>query len=127
MFATTKQIEVFQMEIDYRATLEVLSAWAAILTAVVATGAYARFICERNERTKLLENYLREEKLSGIDQGQRTVIHLMAELGLSEQEIFTAAFRTKKVRALTSVDNRGHASKLLFEYCGDDIPMPKKH
>lgn len=114
------------MNIDYRATLEVLSEWAAILTAVVATFAYLKFHCERRKKTKMLEQYLKDEKLLGFDQGRRTTLHLMARLGMTEAEIFAAAFRTDKIETAVAVDDQGRANLLLFEYCGADLPHPAK-
>lgn len=114
------------MNFDYRTTLEVLSAWAAILTAAIATFAYCKFLYERFERTKRLEAYLKDEKKIGVDQGQRTALHLMAALGMTESEIFSASFRTKKIKTVVSVDEQGRADLLLFEYCGEDIPAPRK-
>ena len=55
----------------------------------------------------------------GYDQGQRTVTHLVAQLGMSESEVLDAAFSSEVVRRVSSVDDRGRAARILFEY--DDV------
>ncbi|THK33449.1 hypothetical protein EHS39_36285 [Ensifer sp. MPMI2T] len=55
------------------------------------------------------------------DAGQRTVLHLVAHLGMSEAEIVDAAFRSKVIRRLVSVDNQGKADRLLLVYETGDL------
>lgn len=114
------------MNIDYHLTLTAFANWAAILTAAIATIAYGKYLLERRSKTKKLSNYLKNEKLDDYGSGKRTTLHLMAALGMTEAEIFAAAFRTERVDTAVSVDDKGRANLLLFEYCGDDIPVPKK-
>lgn len=110
----------------YEALLSIIANWAAILTAAVATYAYGRFLCEQRARQRRLENYLRDEKKQGADNGQRTVLHLMAHLAMTESEVLGAVFRSNKIRNVLGVDERGRANILLFEYKGDDLPTPKR-
>ena len=100
----------------YSRFLEITSHWAAILTAVVATIAYGRYVYERRQKRLKLENHLLEERQQGIDRGQRTVLHLMARLRMTESEILDAAFRSKHVCPAVTVDLRGRAEDILFEY-----------
>lgn len=106
--------------------LAIASDWAAILTAAIAVVAYGRFVWEQMQRRRSLEHYLREEKLRRHDEGRRSVIHLMANLAMTEAEILAAAFQSKFVIAVPGVDESGKASRLLFEYDGDDVPLPSK-
>lgn len=53
-------------------------------------------------------------------------MHLMARLSLTEAEVLSAAFRSKKISPVVGVDDKGRADKLLFEYSGEDLPVPKK-
>lgn len=110
----------------YRNVLEAVANWAAILTAAVATIAYGRFVVEQRTRRKALEEHLREEKLIGLDQGRRTVVHLMANLGMTEAEVLHAGFRSKLVRTVPGVDDQGRAVRLYFEYVGQDLSEPKR-
>ncbi|NTI17046.1 hypothetical protein G6L29_15505 [Agrobacterium rhizogenes] len=99
--------------------LEILANIAAILTAMIAVWAYGRFLWERRQKRIRLETHLRDEKNSA-DQGQRTVLHLVAHLGMSEAEIVDAAFKSKVIRRLVSVDEQGRADRLLLEYEYDE-------
>lgn len=110
----------------YRDLLEILSDWAAILTAIVATVAYGRYWLAQHARRKALESYLKEEKLGAGDEGRRSVMHLMANLAMTEAEVLHAGFRSDRVKAVPGVDERGRAVLLYFEYDGADLPALKK-
>lgn len=96
--------------------LEILANIAAILTAAIAVWAYGRFVYERRQKRLRLESHLRDQKRTGTDQGQRTLLHLVANLGMSEIEIIDAAFRSKVVHRRVSLDEQGRADRLLLEY-----------
>ncbi len=100
----------------YSRVLEVTSHWAAILTAGVAVWAYGRYLYERHQKRLRLEAHLKAEKKAGHDEGQRTILHLVAQLGMTETEVVDAAFRSKCIRRVVSTDEKGHASALLLEY-----------
>ena len=111
---------------DYGQILGMTANWAAILTAVVATTAYGRYLCNQIAQRGALERHLRSEKASAEDSGKRTVLHLMATLSLTESEVLNAAFRSKKVDPAVGVDEKGRADTLMFEYSGSDLPLPSK-
>ncbi len=90
--------------------------WAAILTAVVAGSAYGWYRYERWQKRGRLENYLRAKKKAGGAKSKRTVLHLGAELGMTKAEVVDAAFRSSCIERRVSVDQKGHASKILLEY-----------
>ncbi|WFU01956.1 hypothetical protein QA648_17930 [Rhizobium sp. CB3171] len=96
--------------------LEIFANIAAILTAVIAVWAYGRFLWERRQKRLRLESHLRDEKEMRADEGQRTLLHLVANLGMSEIEIVDAAFRSKVIRRRVSLDEQGRADRLLLEY-----------
>ena len=110
----------------YGGMLEIAANWAAILTALVATVAYLRFVGAQWQRRYALEAYLREEKRSRHDDGRRTVIHLMANLAMTEAEVLHAGFQSNRVSAVPGVDDQGRAVRLYFEYCGGDVPVPRR-
>ena len=62
------------------------------------------------------EKHLLEEQKRGIDRGQRTVLHLMSRLRMTESEILDAAFRSNHVCPAVTVDEQGRAEDILFEY-----------
>ena len=102
--------------------LEVLANIAAVVTAAVAVVAYVNYRLEQRDRRIRLERHLREEKEQGYDQGQRTIPHLMAQLGMTEAEVLHAAFQSDLIRRRTIVDADGYAEALLFEYdSGDEL------
>ena len=97
-----------------------LTVWAnlaAILTALIAIFGYGKYQLDAVFRRKKLENYLKKQKTLGNDQGQRSILHLMAHLGLTEAEILQASFISKQVaRKIAKDPDTGYADKLLFEY-----------
>ena len=100
----------------YEKSLEIAAHWSAILTAAVAVLAYGGYRHDRYKRRRRLENYLQTEKLAGHDRGQRTVLHLVAHLGMTEVEIVDVALRSRHIRRVVGKDERGRAETLLFEY-----------
>ncbi len=100
----------------YLRILEVASHWAAILTAIVAVSASGWYFRERRRKRRRLETYLKAEKNAGRDQGQRTLMHLVAQLGMTETEVVDCAFRSKCIRRVVIVDSEGRASGLMLEY-----------
>lgn len=106
--------------------LEIVANLAAVLTACIATLAYGRFWCAQRARQKTLEDYLRDEKLARHDEGRRSVIHLMANLAMTETEVLHAAFQSRKISSTPGIDDQGRAIRLLFEYYGNDVPEPQK-
>lgn len=90
---------------------------ATTVTAVVAAGYWASVKTSRTRRRKRLETYLKREKDQGGDKGQRTLLHLMANVGLTETEILQASFESPCIRRrLTKTEPEGFAKDILFEY-----------
>ncbi len=110
----------------YAEIIDIAANWAAILTAIIASIAYWRYFYAQCSQRRALEKYLRDEKESGMDNGQRTVMHLVARLSMTEAEVFESAFRSKKIGPVISQDEKGRADRILFEYIGDDLPLPNK-
>ena len=100
----------------YHRILETVSHLAAILTAGVAAVAYGSYLYERCQKRRRLESHLKAEKEGGQDKGQRTVLHLVARLGMTETEVVDAAFRSKCIRRVVKPDTEGYAETLMFEY-----------
>jgi pyrroloquinoline quinone (PQQ) biosynthesis protein C len=96
--------------------LQAIANLASIATALVAVSVWWRITSDSKEKRKRLENYLKAEKEAGGDQGQRTVLHLVVALGLSETEIMNAAFRSKCIARTVSADMLGTAAKMFLSY-----------
>lgn len=100
-----------------------LTNWASILTfivtliaAIVGVGGYVRYRWEIRRKSKSLEEYLRAEKAKGEDRGQRSILRILSEVGLTEDEIIQASFRNAKISRCVTADEKGFANRLLLEY-----------
>jgi len=101
--------------------IETVGNLSAIITAVVALLAYVSYRCHRWQKRQKLERYLQQEKTGAKndDKGQRTLLHLMARLGMTEQDILQASFDSQQIaRKLASDKDTGHSTAILFEWTG---------
>lgn len=105
---------------DLIAGIELTSHVAAIATAILAAWAWLVFVRAGWKRRQKLEEHLRAEKVAGLDQGQRTVLSLMADLGMTETQVLDAAFSSKNVRRRVQTDAENKARTLLLEYTTGD-------
>jgi len=97
--------------------LEAIANFAAILTAVVALFGYGAYRWDQYEKRKKLENYLKAEKDVGNDKGQRSLLHLMAKLDMTENQLKKAASKSKNiVTKVTVKEKTGKADTLLLEW-----------
>ena len=97
--------------------LGLLANIAAIVTAVVAFAGSAWYVVERCAKRLRLESYLKAERDAGKYKGQRSMLHLVARVGLTEQEVLQASFRSRHIaRVLTTNKLDGMAKDILFEY-----------
>jgi hypothetical protein len=97
--------------------LEVFANLASIVTPVLGGLAYLRFQRERDKKQERLESYLKNEKQENPDRRTHTILHLMAHVGLTEDEILRASFKSKHIRRTLHVDfNTGLADEILFDY-----------
>lgn len=110
----------------YNNLLGIAANWASILTAIVATIAYGHYRLAQRARRLVLEAYLRSERQESRDEGRRTVMHLMANLAMTEAEVLQAGFQSSRVKAVPGIDDRGRAVLLYFEYDGADVAPPGK-
>jgi hypothetical protein len=60
---------------------------SSTLTAVVATGFYLHYACDKRKKRTKLEVYLKNAASANPEQHTYTTLHLMAQLGLTESEI----------------------------------------
>ena len=100
--------------------LEFLANVSAILTAAIAVAAWGFYQCGLCKKKKTLESYLKQEKVKSKDKGQRSILHLMAKLGLTESEVLQASFKSRHIkRQLTTDEETGLANSILLEYVGN--------
>ena len=99
--------------------LGIVSDIAAILTAAVAGWAGLYFWIDIRGKRQRLEAYLKQVKdtAKDDDKGQRSILHLMARLGLTEAEILHASFRSSRIKRTLAADkDTGRADAMLLEY-----------
>jgi hypothetical protein len=95
---------------------------AAILTAGVAVWAWGAYNFGRRQKRLRLETYLRDASLSAEPgrQGAHSLVHLIAELGMSEGDVMEAAFRSSKIERLRRSDpESGLATHVMLAYKRD--------
>jgi hypothetical protein len=98
-------------------TLDFVAQIAAIGTAAVAVVGYAIYALERREQRTRLEQYLKAERGKNIDAGQRSLLHLVAAVGLSETELLQSSFRSRHIDRLNASDpETGRAGAILLVY-----------
>ncbi|MBD2089502.1 hypothetical protein H6F67_06500 [Microcoleus sp. FACHB-1515] len=107
-----------QNNIDWWVDLtSILTFFITLAGAFVGIYGYLRYQCEFRQKNKRLENYLRREKEKGEDRGQRSVLRIMRDIGLTEDEMLKISFHNPKVSRRVGKDEfTGLASALLFEY-----------
>lgn len=102
-------------------TIECIANVASIFTAIVAGGVACWYYVAGHQRMRKLEGYLKAEKESSInlreDRGQRSLLNVMARVGLTEEEALQASFRSRYIKRLLAAHAPTHlATDILFEY-----------
>ena len=99
--------------------VNVVADACAILTAIIAVWFYLRVKCGESDKRTKLENYLKAEKATGNDQGKRSLLNIVAKVGLSEEEILKASFQSKHIQRFLKTDKEGYAAAILLWYDED--------
>jgi|GEM_PF-1029765 len=100
-----------------REWLEIAANISSIVTAVLAGIFAVRYWLWKYRKQRNLEDYLKNEKLKSKDKGQRSIMHLVAKLGLTEAEILNASFRSRYIaRRISSDKDTNLATAILLEY-----------
>lgn len=91
-----------------------------IVTGVIAIFSVAWYLGWTVVHRNQLVRYLRDEKKADVaigKQGKRTPRHLMAKLGMSENQLYTAYFFAQcRIGCYLTEDEDGYADKILFGY-----------
>jgi|SRR5579859_2174988 len=97
--------------------LETAANIAQIMTAIVAVVASAYYWRDQRRKRIKMEEYLKAEKKDNPNRHIHTTLHLMANIGLTEDEILRASFRSRHIKRLVHVNrDTSLADDLLFEY-----------
>ena len=101
--------------------LEIVANIFAILTPIVGVLFWWQYQCGFCRKRRRLESYLKAEKDKANDQGQRSLLHLMVKLGLTESEILQASFKSHHIKRRETTDPKTHlAERILLEYTETD-------
>ena len=88
----------------------------SILTSIIATGASFVFWASKRSRRVRLEQYLKAKKEKSPNE-LFSVTRLMADLGMTEAEIFSASVASRHVARWVRKDRQtGFAAEVLFQY-----------
>ena len=89
---------------------------ASILTSIIATGAsFAYWASKRSKRTRL-ESYLKAKSDKSPNEAF-SATRLMADLGMTETEVFAASLASRHVaRGVRRDPVTGFAAEVLFQY-----------
>ena len=89
---------------------------ASILTSIIAAGASVLFWANKRSNRTRLENYLKAKKEKAPDE-LFSATRLMADLGMTEAEIFAASFASRHItRGVPKDHDTGFAAEVLFQY-----------
>jgi hypothetical protein len=75
----------------------VLTFVITFIGAGVGVYGYVKYRCEIRQKANRLEEFLRAEKMKGVDEGQRSVIRIIKDVGLTEDEIIQVSFRNPRI------------------------------
>jgi hypothetical protein len=94
---------------------------ASILTAAVAVFWFSYTVLDRCRKRRKLEDYLLKKWRAydpKTDKGdyRHTIVHLMTELGLTEDEVLQASFRSVKIKRKAGEDESGLATDIRLQH-----------
>lgn len=94
---------------------------ATILTAAVAVFWSGYAVFDRCRKRRKLEDYLLKKWRaydSKTDNGhyRHTIVHVMTELGLTEDEVLQASFRSNKIKRIAGQNARGLATDIRLQH-----------
>jgi len=96
--------------------LRVGASIGSILTSIIASGASFVFWASKRSRRVRLEQYLKAKKEKSPNE-LFSVTRLMADLGMTEAEIFSASVASRHVARWVRKDRQtGFAAEVLFQY-----------
>jgi hypothetical protein len=98
----------------YSNILQILANIAQSVTGIIAVTFWCSCKWEFRKKIRRLENHLKEEfHRYG---GKRTILHIIAETGLTESEIIQASFKSRFIKRHKQLDDGKQTVKILFSY-----------
>jgi hypothetical protein len=99
---------------------------ASILTSIIAAGASVVYWASKRSKRTRLESYLRAKKEKSPNE-PFSVTRLMADLGMTEAEIFAASFASRHIaRGVRRDHATGFAAEVVFQYREDPEGAQKR-
>ena len=96
--------------------LRIAASIASILTSIIAVAVSVVYWMNKRSRRVRLESYLKAKKEKSPTEAF-SVTRLMADLGMTEAEIFAASFTSRHiVRGVRRDRTTGFAAEVLFQY-----------
>ena len=96
--------------------LRIAANIASILTSIIAVAASTIYWLNKRSRRVRLESYLKVKKEKSSTEAF-SITRLMADLGMTEAEIFAASFASRHiVRGIRRDRATGFAAEVLFQY-----------
>ena len=96
--------------------LRIAANIASILTSIIAATASVVYWVNRRSKRARLESYLKAKKEKSPTEAF-SITRLMADLGMTEAEIFAASFASRRiVRGIRRDRATGFAAEVLFQY-----------
>ena len=98
--------------------LEITANIAAILTPIAGLCLWGLYRCKLFRKKKKLEAYLKEQRETAEigDRGQRSLLHVMTYVGLTESEALQLSFDSDCIGRFIKADGMGFADRILFQY-----------
>jgi hypothetical protein len=106
--------------------LETTSHILGIVASLIAIGgvyyAFREYSSQKKRwqsKREELEAYLKDKKI-GNEYEQKTALHLIRHLGLTQDEILKISFESSVIERKIKPDEAGMADRLLFHYEGQN-------
>jgi len=97
--------------------LEMAANIAEVMTAIVAVGAYIHYRREQTRKREKLEQYLKAERAANPNKHTHTILHVMAEVALTNDEVLRASFQSSHIEHVIHSDrDTGLADDILLRY-----------
>jgi hypothetical protein len=102
---------------DWADAASVATFVLALAGASIGFASFVWILWDRFQKRLKLERYLKTEKEKKKDHGRRSILRIISDLGLTEDEIIQLSFRSKHIiRRRHSEDDSDLTSAILFEY-----------
>ena len=110
------------MACDLQCVANISSVATLFITAMatlVGVWGYFSYRFDLRQKRLRLEGYLKEQRGEPKDKGQRSLLHLVRHIGLTEDEVIQLSFKSERIERRIKEDEEGYARSLLFEYIAD--------